>query len=246
MHPLLENLFETGQFTTTKNEPVKIHSETSAGQCSFLQKIIEENHFKRSIEIGFAYGVSALAITESVVKNGGSHTVIDIYENTQWNGVGLDLIEQAGYSKDIEFIEQYCYTALPKLLEQGRNFDFAYIDSTKQFDWLLVDFFFLDKILETGGVIVFDDVTFPGIRKLLRYISRFPNYTVYKNYPKNEIKVPLGRKVTLALKILPKWYRKYLSDDVKNDDYKLGINSHCVVLKKTGADQRNWDWHIDF
>ncbi|MFI5156436.1 MAG: class I SAM-dependent methyltransferase, partial [Chitinophagales bacterium] len=208
---------------------VQIHSETSKKQCEFLQKIIIDNKFKKSIEIGFAFGISTLAIIEEVVKNGGNHLVIDKFEKN-WNNVGHDLIFQAGYTKYLEFHEEYCYVALPKLLGEGRKFDFAYVDSTKQMDWLLVDFFFLDKILTINGVIVFDDVEFPGVRKLLRYISQFPNYKVYDTYPVSR-RSSRWKRAASILKFLPK-SNKYLKENILLSDFDLRINSGCVALQK--------------
>ena len=237
MNELLEKVFATKSFITKDKENIRIHSETKKSQCIFLQRLISENKFSNSIEIGFAYGMSALAITEEVVKNNGKHVIIDKFENTGWKGVGLDLIDQAGYSKNIEFYEEFCYTILPKLLAEGRKFDFAYIDSTKQLDWLLVDFFFLDKLFVKNGIIVFDDVSFRGVRKLLRYISQFPDYKVYDTHPGKK-KGYFGRKILSILNVLPK--------NIILTDFRLGINSHCVALQKINEDSRNWDWHKDF
>jgi predicted O-methyltransferase YrrM len=245
MNKLLETVFETRTFLTKENMSINIHSETGKEQCKFLQRIISENKFSKSIEIGFAYGISALAIAEEIVKNNGRHIIIDKFENTVWNGVGLDLICQAGYSQNIDFLEEFSYVALPKLLEEGRTFDFAYIDSTKQLDWLLVDFFFLDKLLEKGGIIVFDDVTFPGIRKLLRYIAQFPDYKVYDTFPENRTNIYNGKLNTPLIKKIPK-IKNLISPNLLLTDYDLGINSHCVALKKINEDSRNWDWHKDF
>ncbi len=244
MNEILETVFKTKTFLTKNNEMVAIHSETGKEQCAFLQKIISENNFSKSIEIGFAYGVSSLAIAEEVTKNNGRHTIIDKFEITGWKGAGIDLLTQAGYSKSFDFYEEYCYVVLPKLISEGKKFDFAYIDSTKQLDWLLVDFFFLDKLLMKNGIIVFDDVTFPGIRKLLRYVSQFPDYKVYDTFPKNR-KSSFGRKVLSILKYLPKT-DKFLKENILVTDNELGINSHCVALQKVDEDSRNWDWHKDF
>ena len=245
MNKLLETVFETRTITTKDNSNVRIHSETSKKQCGFLQKIISENKFSKSIEIGCAYGISSLAIAGEIAKNGGSHTIIDKFENSQWNGVGLDLIAQAGYSENIEFHEDYCYLVLPKLLSAARKYDFAYIDSTKQLDWLLVNFFYLDKLLEINGVIVFDDVTcFPGIRKLLRYLSQFPDYKVYDTFPGNHRSIFYDILLS-PLRILP-MSKKYLNEEINVSNYKLGINSHCVALQKINEDSRNWDWHRYF
>ena len=244
MNPILEKALETKVFIDSNNQAVKIHSETPRGQCEFLQKIITENEFKNSIEIGFAFGLSTLAILESISKKNGSHCVIDPFETTHWQGIGLELVKQAGYSSSLEFIGDYSYKVLPKFLEQGRKFDFAYIDSIKMFDGILVDFFFLDKILNTGGIIVFDDVQWPGIRKVLRYISQFPNYMVYAQLPKNKPESKT-RKIMKLLKKIPKSY-KIFKEDILLSDFDLGINTICVAIKKIGPDNRNWDWHTKF
>lgn len=244
MHALLEKIFETGSFTTSQDQTVKIHSETKRDQCAFLQKLVADNNFSRSLEIGFAYGISALAITEQIARNNGKHVLIDKFEHKNWKSVGLDLIEQAGLTNNTEFYEQYCYEVLPELLKAKRTFDFVYIDSTKQLDWLLVDFFYIDKMLSVNGIIVFDDASFPGITKLLRYVSQYPHYRVYGTYPENRKNKILSRFLP-ALKLLPR-SDKYIRPEVRKTNYQLGINAHCVALQKTGEDTRNWDWHKDF
>lgn len=244
MHHLLEKIFETGTFTNSKGETVTIHSETSKDQCSFLQSIIRDKRFENSIEIGFAYGISTLAITEEIVRNNGRHLVMDKFQLRSWKGNGLDLIKLAGYTDNVAFYEEFCYIVLPDLLRQGRTFDFAYIDSTKQFDWLLTDFFFLDKMLDIGGIIVFDDVNFPGIRKLLRYIIQFPSYNLYDTFPKNS-KLPYKRIADQVSVHSPR-SGGVMIEGLQKTDYELGINSSCVAIEKISADDRNWDWHKDF
>ncbi|HVU98918.1 MAG TPA: class I SAM-dependent methyltransferase [Puia sp.] len=244
MHPLLEGIFATRQFRNSKNEIVKISSETSKGQCEYLQAIIRDKGYNRSLEIGFAYGTSTLAIVEEVAKKNGRHTVIDKFQLEGWGGNGLDLVRQAGYGDSLEFIGKFCYASLPELMSAGRRFDFAYIDSTKQLDWLLVDFFYIDKMLDPGGMIVFDDVSFPGIRKLLRYLSQFPDYRIHSQYPVNAPITGL-RKAAGVLKGIP-GMKKLLRPEILVSDYEMGLNAECIALEKTGEDQRRWDWHAEF
>jgi hypothetical protein len=129
-------------------------------------------------------------------------------------------------------------------LKQGRRFDFAYVDSTKLFDWLMVDFFYLDKMMEPGGVIVFDDVNFPGIRKLFRYLVQFPHYRIYGVYPENKELTAL-KKVASVFRHLPR-SQKYIKPEVILSDHELGINTNCVALEKITEDERRWDWHKTF
>lgn len=207
----------------------------------FLQKIIHTNKFSSSLEIGFAFGISALAITEAVVKNSGSHILMDKFEYSDWQGIGMELIQKANYTSAVSFFEAYSYEVLPKLLAEGKQIDFAYIDSTKQFDWLLVDFFYIDKMLTSGGVLVFDDVNFPGIRKLLRLIAQFPNYKVYDVYPKRG----LLRELLSSFNIFSK-SKKYKNLKYLFTDQMLGINAPCVALQKIDSDNRNYYWHVNF
>ncbi|WP_276481138.1 O-methyltransferase [Paraflavitalea pollutisoli] len=244
MHNLLENILETKSFATRDSGPLQVHSGISKGQCEFLQQLIRANQFNSSVEVGFAFGISTLAIIEEIARNGGSHTVIDKYELSAWKGAGLDLVEQAGFGHALQFHEEFCYIVLPELLAEGKKFDFAFIDSTKQLDWLLVDFFYIDKMLAPGGMVVFDDVTCPGIRKLLRYIAQFPSYQVHATFPGN-LPPSRKRKIVTALKYLP-YSEKYIKENVIRTDFDMGLNTHCVALRKKGDDKRNWDWHVDF
>jgi len=244
MHPLLEAIYKTNQFTNSSGETVRIHSHTQKSQCEFIQSIIRNNNFKDTLEIGFAYGISTLAIIEEVSKINGRHCVIDKFQISGWGGNGLDLIRQAGYIDNLDFFEEYCYKVLPQLMFLNKKIDLAYIDSTKQFDWLLLNFFYIDKLLKIGGIVVFDDVDWPGIRKLLRYISRFPNYRLYGVYPENK-RISLSKKLRLTIKFFPK-VKNLLKSNVVKTDYELGINAHCVALQKIDEDKRNWDWHVDF
>ena len=244
MNETLKKVLSTRKFTNRSNQTVDIHSYTSKEQCHFIQEIIKTNKFSKSIEIGFAFGISTLAITEEIVKNGGQHLVIDKFEHTGWGGYGIDLIEETGFSGNVDFREEYCYKVLPQLLQEGRKFDFAYIDSTKQFDWLLVNFFYLDKLLDINGIIVFDDVNFPGIRKLLRYISQFPNYKVHSQFPVNK-EEKKKRSLARLLGALPQ-PESLLRPEILKTNYELGINAPAIALQKIDDDKRNWDWHVSF
>ena len=244
MTELLEKIFNTREFKNSKGETIKIHSETFRSQCVFLQDLIKQYNFRNSIEIGFAYGTSTVAILEEITKNSGTHTVIDPFQNKHWGGNGIDLVNQSGFSKDMIFIEDFSYSALPELLKSGKKYDFAYIDTTKILDYLVVDFFFLDKMIEVGGIISFDDVHFPGIRKLLRYLSQFPHYEVIGQYPKNK-KQNRSLKQSLFLKLFPKQINN-LRENISVSDFDLGVNANCIALKKISEDDRRWDWYTKF
>ena len=236
MNKILENIFETQEFTDSQGNAIKIHSETPRGQCEFLQRLILQNGFKNAVEVGLAYGTSTVAIAEAVSHNSGHSVAIDPYERTYWKGIGLELVHATGH--EVEFIDDYSYRALPRLIEQGRRFDFAYIDSTKLTDWLMTDFFLIDTMLVNQGIIVFDDVNYPSIRKLVRYIAQLPHYEVVGRWPDN--KGSAIRKIVKNRLTLGRF------DGPTAKDYHLGIYGRSVALRKTGDDARSHDWHTRF
>jgi predicted O-methyltransferase YrrM len=244
MNSILEKVLRNRSYTFKDGSVLNIHSHTPEDQCEFLQKIIRNNHLKTSIEIGFAYGTSTLAICEAIKENGGTkHVVVDKFENSHWDGSGLQLANEAGYHSFLDFREDFCYLVLPTLVQKGCKFDFAYIDSVKEFDWILNNFFYLDKLLVPGGIIVLDDVIYPGVRKVARFINRLPHYEVLDQHPENTIGIK--HNVSRILNYIP-FKEKIFRSDLLNSDHSFGINSRCVAFRKVEEDCRSWDWFIDF
>lgn len=245
MNQLLEEVFITMKFKTRTGEVVEVHSESPRMQCRFLQTIIEENKFKNSLEVGFAFGLSTVAICESVAMFGGKHTVFDPAEETYWGGHGIDLVEQAGYKDVLDFRPTTSAIGFGQLLAEGGagKYDFAYVDTLKHFDAIVVDLHFISKLLRVGGVVVFDDADFPGIRKALRFASQLPFLKVYAADPKST-EQPLGK--------LPKILNSYsrssylIKEEFKQTDSELGLNSRCVAFQKISEDERDWSWHKPF
>ena len=69
-------------------------------------------------------------------------------------------LKRAGYYDRVEFYEEASFECLPKPLARNEKIDFAFLDGQHTFDYVLVDFFYVDKILSVGGIIVFDDLQY--------------------------------------------------------------------------------------
>lgn len=183
---------------------------------------------------------------------GGKHTIIDAWQSNYFKNIGVLNLQKAGIS-NFELIENLSELALPKLLAEGRKFDFCFIDGNHTFDHTLIDFFYLNRMMEVGGVIIFDDAGMPAIKKLLRYILNYPAYQLIGNVnmkttTKNKmvdwlIKTPLG----WISKLLPgKLKHEIFSGKVIISDRKLRLNSSMVAIQKIKHDERNWHWFKDF
>jgi len=67
---------------------------------------------------------------------------------------------------------------LPELERSGQRVDFAFIDGWHTFDFTLVDFFFIDRMLKVGSVVAFDDANWLAIRKVCRFVKMNLAYSV--------------------------------------------------------------------
>jgi len=155
----------------------KVHSNIKYDEGMFLNNLIKKYKSKKILEVGMAYGMSSLFITDAIPRDGRLIS-IDPFQDTQWKNRGVDLLKRVKMDAKHKLIKKKSYEALPELLEEGEKYDFIFIDGWHTFDYTLLDFFYSDLLLKKGGVIVVDDVLHRGVAKFIRYI--LSNYTHYK------------------------------------------------------------------
>lgn len=201
------------------------YQKTSLSQKGgeFLWKLITENNYKKTIETGCALGVSSLYICDAISKNSSrSHTIVDPSQGAVWSNIGVRNL-QARSVDYFTLLEEPSEIALPKLLENKEIFDFGFIDGWHTFDHTLIDFFYLNRLIKVGGMIVFDDANWASVSKLLRYLSQYPAYELVFDEKDGVIE-----KSTLLK---------------KHSDLPF---PPVVGLKKIAEDLRRWDWYEDF
>jgi predicted O-methyltransferase YrrM len=236
-----ESLLDSGVVTDATGQTFPLHSNTSLEQCRFLQDLISATDARRCLEIGLAYGVSSLAICEAIAaKNDPSLISIDPLQTSAWNNIGVLNLQRAGFGQMLQFHEAPSFEVLPELLRQGRRIDFAYIDSVKVFDFLLVDAFYLTRLLEIGGTMVFDDCDWPGVRKLVRYLTLMPHLEVTASF--NRAPSSLVRRIVSKLAAATPARSRIFSPELAESNEDLGIAWSCVAFTKRAEDSRSWDW----
>jgi predicted O-methyltransferase YrrM len=242
MHDLLETIIRTRQVLDHTGAPKPLHGETQREQCLLLQSLIEELKPTRSLEVGLAYGISTMAICEKLPA-GAKHIVCDPYQN-DWNNIGLLNVERAGFSPLVDFRREMAHRVLADLERDGTTLDFAYLDGGKMFDLVMVNVFYLTKILRVGGLLVMDDCDFPGIRRVCQFLATLPCYQIAATWGGHAGKTttPLLGKI---IRTLP-GSGEILKSDVADSSSKLADRPHCIVYKKIAADDRKWDWHAEF
>jgi SAM-dependent methyltransferase/predicted O-methyltransferase YrrM len=136
-----------------------------------IARLVRELGLTRTLETGMAYGLSTLAICSVHAERGeGSHIAIDPHQSSDWGSIGVLNLRRAGVEGRVRVIEARSDEALPRLRDEGVRLDFALIDGLHLFDATLVDFFFVDRMLDVGGVVVFHDTWMPAVAQAAAFV----------------------------------------------------------------------------
>lgn len=140
--------------------------------CDILRDILIAERARVVIEVGLAYGSSALAIGEALVhaeSAGVSHVVIDPYQESSYVNVGWDAMRAAGLAANSTLIMEPSSIALARLASEGFTADAAFVDGSHRFHEVFVDLYYMRKLVRPGGLIVLDDGAWPSVAAALRY-----------------------------------------------------------------------------
>ena len=155
------------QVIASKPSNAPIEEETAA----LLNQLTRDLGARRTAETGMAAGRSAVAIASVHAKRGaGLHTCIDPHQTTLWKSAALELCEKAQVRDFVDLVEEPSEYALPRLAREGTTLDLAFVDGLHLFDHVLLDFFYFDRMLRPGGVIVFHDTWMTAVQNAVGYI----------------------------------------------------------------------------
>lgn len=226
MNSVLKEILETGQVSDGK-ETLPLTGFMDEREGCLLSKVVDFVQPRTSLEVGFAYGVSTLYICQALARigNPARHIVVDPFQSSQWRGIGLKNVDRAGYREFVELREERSEIALPQLLTENTVVDMAVIDGWHTFDHALVDFFYVNKMLRVGGIVVLDDSSMPPVGKLVDHILTYGCYRIFG--------IPSGPG--LLTRRLAHYAR------LKGSRWPSAI-----ALEKTAPDDRPWDWHRSF
>jgi predicted O-methyltransferase YrrM len=170
--PVLRQMLVTGKTKSWTGEELNLESASTVNNLRVLRRYIQATKPKRTMEIGLAYGASALAILATQAENRGesSHMAVDPLQSSLWKRGAVRAITDAGFASRFELVEKPSSLALPELVAAGASFDFIYIDGLHVFEHTFVDYYYSAALVEIGGVILFDDSRSPHVDKVIRFV----------------------------------------------------------------------------
>lgn len=163
--------------------------------CDLLRDLLVAERVGTVVEVGLAYGSSALAIGEALVTVGSErprHIVIDPFQREAFADAGWELLCAAGLDAITTLLVEPSSAALPRLIADGVVADAAFVDGSHRFHEVFVDLYFLRRIVRPGGIIVLDDDWTPSVRTAVRYYEANLGWTVLEDAFAGGTRQPVG------------------------------------------------------
>ena len=140
---------------------------------TILANIVDRLKPVRSYEVGLLSGSSAVTIMAAKPAGAGVlHIACDPYQTSLYDGRALKVISDLGFADRFRFAEEAAHASMPKVLaEDGQVQDLVFLDGNHKFDYTLVEWFFADKMIRVGGVVVFDDCHYPMVQAVANFVE---------------------------------------------------------------------------
>ncbi|MGB7157261.1 MAG: class I SAM-dependent methyltransferase [Tepidisphaeraceae bacterium] len=240
MNALLQKIYAERRVEDAEGNLVNpFPSAVPAETGQLLYDLVKNERLARTLEVGMGYGLSSQFICQAHQdKGGGSHVAIDPWQHQRFRSIGLNNLKKSGLDGFVQFHHAPSHDALPRLREQGLRLDLAFIDGMHTFDHTLVDFFYVDLMLNVGAYVVIDDLWMPSIRKVLGFILRNRAYQLIR-YPTHRPAQPLHRVLMAGRRVL----QNRLVPDASGTTF---LPHNACVMKKMSDDVRTFDHYRRF
>jgi len=205
VNQVLEDIYRNGKCVDLAGKERKVTGAVPREDALILQDMVRFVKARTTLETGVAFGLSTLAICEALQETAGAeakHFGVDPEQNTVHGGAALASLKRARLDGIFELLEGPSHLMLPKLLEQGAVLDLAFIDGWHTFDYTFLDFFYIDKMLRPGGVVLLHDRSWPSKQKVIRFIR---THRRYRELPVSSVTKP-GFFKWLRRAVAAKWH----------------------------------------
>lgn len=170
-HVVLERIYSDGCLPSMDGSatfpcfPVGLTQRPGEG----LAALIRAEGARSTIEVGMALGLSTLWIMQGC---DGPHVAIDPNQRSTWLEAGLRAIHEAGFEDRMSLVEEDSRLALPAMVADRTEFDFAFVDGVHRFEYVLLDLCYALRLVRPGGLVVLDDRWMPAVRAAADYAVR--------------------------------------------------------------------------
>lgn len=207
--PALQQMVETDSAVgKTGKKFDSLGACSTLGNLRLIRSLMMDKKPKKTIEVGMAFGGSCLVISASHQELGHEpaeqHFALDPFQRTVWDCVGLEKLNEAGLEGYVKLFEERSAFVLPNLVkDHSESIELAYIDGSHLFEDVFIDFYYVTLLSAPGALILFDDSTYPEVRKVLKFINTNLGHVLepvdlspLRDSSRESLVKSIGRKVT--------------------------------------------------
>ncbi|MDX2306648.1 MAG: class I SAM-dependent methyltransferase [Hyphomicrobium sp.] len=171
---VLKRMLESGT-AQGANGPVKFVGGSTLNNLFILDRLFDAVAPSATLEVGLACGASALLFCDKYRRAGQDahrqHVALDPFQH-ELDEAGMTQLGMEALDGYVQLVRQPSLVALPQLLAEGRTFQLIYIDGSHHFEDVFIDLIYATHLLDEGGVMAFDDSTWPDVAKALQFLRR--------------------------------------------------------------------------
>lgn len=247
-NPTLREILETGRTTDLAGQTHAVPDTISAEEANILITLVQQVQPQVSLETGTAFGVAALTICVALAGLAPQdpprlHYGVDPTPLSRQGGGAPALLRRADLEVHFTLLEGPAYLQLPDLLAAGVQLDFAFIDGRYTFDYKLLDFFYIDKMLRPGGIVVFHDYLWPSTQRVVRFALTHRRYQFRREHRHLFAPVAVPRRVARVARAVARRAGRTLVASQWTGLW--GVPSMAILTKRANYEP-NYDYFVPF
>lgn len=194
------------------------------------------------IEVGCGSALSTLHLARGRARVGclGTRSVqaIDPWQDG-WGRIGVHAIERAGLGDEVIVHEKPAHEVLPVLLAAGQRASLVFIDGCHHLDFVMLEAFYADLMLDEGGMIALHDLWMPSLQHVASY------WTANRAYEPVTLRQSPGGAWRFEARPCTS-ERRQIGDPASalpavRDRLGSFVDRSVLFLRKTGPDRRAWN-----
>ena len=172
--PILKKLYESKELVDGNGKKHTIQGLTTINSIKLIREIILNEKPSSTLEIGLAYGGSALTFLSTLKEINSEdffHIAIDPFQKEYYGDLACQLICEAKLQDHFKILRNKSYLEMVNLIKSKSKFDLIYIDGSHLFDEVFLDLFYSTILLNVNGIVLFDDCVDPDVKKVINFLE---------------------------------------------------------------------------
>lgn len=201
-----------------------------------LYEFVVETRPHECLELGFAHGASSCYIAAAFDELGAGHlTTVDLVSSRTMSPTIEELLQKTGLARYVTPVrETTSYTwFLKKEIERDPTprYDFCFIDGAKNWTVDSAAFFLVDRLLRTGGWVLFDDYSWTYADQERRTGKTVSDGIVHRDLARDELEQPHVKLIfDLLVMSHPDYSEFRIEDDVWAWAHKIKSSQRSLKI----------------